>query len=92
MSLHKFGIYMICTNGKQCKCGHTCDFCLLGSLPKPSGTLGQVVPKSRCCVTDPIGSVPYFRPKRCGTYTPKLRVENDTICPVSQSRSGALAP
>ena len=40
------------TNGKQCKCGHTCYFwlaggrqkCLLGSLPKP-GSLGQNVPK-----------------------------------------------
>lgn len=59
MSLHKFGIYMICTNGKQCKCGHTCDFCLLGSLPKPGGTSGQLVPKSRCCGTAPIGSAPY---------------------------------
>lgn len=65
---------------------------LVGDLPKPGGASGQIVPKLSCCVTAPIGSAPYFRPQKCGTYMPKSGARNDIIYPTPKSRLGALAP
>ena len=55
-------------------------------------SLKLVIAYTSCCVTAPIGSAPYFRPQKCGTYMPKSGARNDIIYPTPKSRLGALAP